>query len=278
MRFKLNTSHCVVLFGLLLAPVKSVYAADINWGVSISPPFYIGAGEYQNQGFCDVLVRRLQDKLPGIKHNIRQLPAKRVTYLMKKNDNLCFPCLIKKTHYNAGFQYTDTTHLYPPHGILTHRRAAEQMIQRYGNPVAFAKLAKDPDFRFAQSIQRRYGKLQPIIEQHLVDHNHYTTVAGEGAHVNLMTLLLSQRIDYTLDYEAIKRFYERTHALADDEQLVFLPIAENQGGSIEGAVGCTNNAWGKKATAKMNTVISELAVDDRFQRSLDFWLGASRPQ
>ncbi|WP_404402763.1 hypothetical protein LG288_05315 [Idiomarina seosinensis] len=278
MRLTFALCHYSVLLGLLVAPVKIADAADITWGVNPSPPFHINTGSYQNQGFCDVLVSRLRDKLPNIKQNIRYLPAKRITYLMKKKDNLCFPCMIKKSAYNPGFLFTDTTHLYPAHGILTHREAAERIVRRYGNPVTFAKLAQDPEFRFAQSIDRRYGKLQALINRHLVDQNHYITVAGENAHVNLMNLLLKNRVDYTIDYEAIKRFYEKTHPLANNEQLVFLPIQERVGDSVEGAVGCTSNAWGQQATAQINKVISELTTDDSFQAALDFWLGQQRPR
>ena len=63
----------------------------------------------------------------------------------------------------------------------------------------------------------------------------------DDAQVNLMTMLLSQRVDYTIDYEMIKRYYDTTYQRSSQEQLVFLPIKEYEGQSIEGAIGCSND-------------------------------------
>ena len=130
---------------------------EIIWGINVAPPFHIANGDYQGEGICDVLVDVMQDQLPQLSHHIRRLPARRITLLMKREKNLCFPCLIRRSSYNAEFNYTETTHKYPPHGILAHTKAAKHIIDRYGNPVSFEALAQDTDFRFAQPIERRYG-------------------------------------------------------------------------------------------------------------------------
>lgn len=251
---------------------------EIIWGINVAPPFHIASGDYEGEGICDVLVDVMQDELPQLSHHIRRLPARRITLLMKREKNLCFPCLIKRSSYNAEFNYTDTTHKYPPHGILAHAKAAKQIIDRYGNPVSFEALAQDTDFRFAQPIERRYGQLQPVLDEHLIGQSHYRIVTGDDAQVNLMTMLLSQRVDYTIDYEMIKRYYDTTHQRSSQEQLVFLPIKEYEGQSIEGAIGCSNNDWGQQAVASLNSAINKLQSSERFQQALDVWLGKNRPK
>lgn len=251
---------------------------EIIWGINVAPPFHIANGDYQGEGICDVLVDVMQDQLPQLSHHIRRLPARRITLLMKREKNLCFPCLIRRSSYNAEFNYTETTHKYPPHGILAHTKAAKHIIDRYGNPVSFEALAQDTDFRFAQPIERRYGHLQPLLDKHLIGQSHYRIVTGDDAQVNLMTMLLSQRVDYTIDYEMIKRYYDTTHQRSSQEQLVFLPIKESQGQSIEGAIGCSNNDWGRQAAASLNAAISDLQNNEAFQQALDVWLGKNRPK
>ena len=257
------------------ATKKSV---DIIWGINVSPPFHVTQGEYQNMGICDVLVDVIKQQLPHLSHQIRHLPARRITLLMKRERNLCFPCLIKRSSYNSEFNYTETTHRYPAHGIVAHASAAQQIADRYGNPVSFEALVKDTNFRFAQPIERRYGSLQSLLEEHLVGRPHYRIVTGDNAHVNLMTMLLNNRVDYTLDYEMVKRFYEKTHAIAASNDLVFLPIAEYNNKVIDGAIGCSNSDWGKAAAKQLNAVVPGLQANDRFQQALDLWLGENRPK
>ncbi len=106
----------------------------------------------------------------------------------------------------------------------------------------------------------------------------YRIVTGDDAQINLMTMLLSQRVDYTIDYEMIKRYYDTTHQPSSREQLVFLLIKEYEGQSIEGAIGCSNNDWGQQAAASLNSAINKLQSSERFQQALDVWLGKNRPK
>lgn len=252
--------------------------ADIIWAINTSPPFHISQGNYQGEGICDVLVDVMQTELPHLSQQIRKLPARRITLLMKRERNLCFPCLIKNSSYNAEFNYTETTHQYPPHGIIAHASAAQRISDQFGTPVSFEALVQDSRFRFAQPIERRYGSLQPLVEKHLVGQSHYRIVTGDNAHVNLMTMMLNHRVDYTLDYEMIKRFYDADQINETGEELVFLPIAEYQGKIIDGAIGCSNNDWGKRAAAELNSAIGRLQSNARFQQALDRWLGENRPK
>lgn len=266
-----------VLFVALLSSITSAAGdEDIIWGVNSSPPFHIYYGQYKEQGFCDALVSSFQRQLPELSHRIRKLPSRRITMIMKKNKNLCFPCLIKRTSYNSDFNYTETTHLYEPHGIITRANTAAKITKKYGQPVKFSALVKDSDLRFAQPAERRYGQLQTLLETHLIDSENFSFISGENAHVNLLTMIVNDRIDYTIDYRAIMTYYNKTEA--QDSGLVFLPIEEYSGLAIEGAVGCSNNKWGRNAVNQLNRVIEQLKADPDFQRSLDKWMGSDRPK
>lgn len=272
----LKKQFVTLLFALLFS--QTIYASneDIIWGVNSSPPFHINYGEYKEQGFCDVLVSGFKRQLPELSHRIRKLPSRRITMIMRENKNLCFPCLIKRTSYNSDFNYTETTHLYEPHGIIARANVAAKIIKKYGQPVKFSDLVKDSDLRFAQPAERRYGKLQELLETHLINSENFSFISGENAHVNLLTMIVNDRIDYTIDYRAIMTYYNETEA--KDSGLVFLPIEEYKGVVIEGAVGCSNNEWGRNAVNQLNKVIHQLQADPDFQRSLDKWLGTTRPE
>lgn len=270
-----------LLFSLVFSHACLADNEDIIWGVNSSPPFHILSGSYQGDGFCDALIETFQDRLPQLSHKVRQLPSRRITHLMRSNKNLCFPCLIKKTSYNSTFNFTQTTHLYRPHGIITRASLAGDIRSKYGDPVRLAELVEHSNLRFAQPTERRYGQLQPLLEKHLIGSDNFKNISGVNSHVNLLTMLMNNRIDYTIDYQLIMNYYNTTQQerLAQStEKLVFLPIAEYEGQVIEGAVGCSNNAWGRRAVRELNGVIDLLRRDPDFQRRLDKWLGADRPQ
>lgn len=272
----LKKQWVALLLSLLLSQYSLANEEDIIWGLSSSPPFHIFSGEYKEQGFCDALVDSFQRQLPELSHRIRKLPSRRITMIMKTNKNLCFPCLIKKTSYNSEFNYTDTTHLYPPHGIITRADTAGKIIEKYGHPVRFSELVKDSALRFAQPTERRYGRLQPLLEEYLIGSENFSFISGENAHVNLLTMIVNERIDYTIDYSMIMAYYNETKN--KNSGLVFLPIEEYNGVVIEGAVGCSNNEWGHNAVNQLNKVIHQLHAAPDFQRSLDKWLGSDRPK
>lgn len=252
---------------------------DIVWGVNVSPPFHIWQGEYENAGFCDTLVNTFERELPTLSQTKRKLPSRRITKLMRSNQHLCFPCLIKGSNYNKDFIFSEVTHAYPPHGVITSASNAQKLIKTFGEPLSFAQLAQS-NYRFAQPIERRYGDLQPIVEDYLIPSDHFQEVSGEGAHMNLMAMIATNRIDYTLDYKMLMTYFQRTEGQSDPdfEPLVFIPIKENQNTVILGAVGCSNNRWGQHAINNMNRVINQVKSDSDFLQSLDLWLGTDRPR
>ncbi|WP_417442497.1 hypothetical protein [Idiomarina abyssalis] len=266
-----------LLFTLLFCQSsRAADEEDIIWGVNSSPPFHVFYGEYKDLGFCDALVTAFQRQLPELSHRIRKLPSRRITMLMKKNKNLCFPCLINKASYNAEFNYTETTHLYQPHGIITRASTASEIVKKYGHPVVFSELVQDPDLRFAQPTERRYGRLQGVLEEFLIDSDNFSFISGDNANVNLLTMIANERIDYTIDYSSIMAYYNETQEKPSG--LVFLPIEEYKNEFIEGAVGCSNNEWGRKAVNQLNRVIPQIKTDPDFQRALDKWMGSNRPR
>lgn len=263
------------LSGALLS-ASAVANNDITWGVNSAPPFHIYDGEYKDAGVCDALVSAFQQELPQHVHNIRKLPSRRITMIMKRNKNLCFPCVIKNSAYNTTFLYSDTTHKYAPHGVITDRDTGQYITAKYGYPIQFEQLAKDTDLRFGQPDERRYGKLQPFIDDYLLNASNFSFISGQQSHVNVLAMILNDRIDYTVDYEMVKTYYQRTHD--DGDKLSFIPIAEYADEVIEGAVGCTRNEWGKRTIETLNSAISSVQSNSEFQRALERWLGPNRPR
>lgn len=279
-------AHSILCIACAVFTCFSVTAKqpDIHFGIAVAPPFHIPPALQQAhqlpEGLCDALITAVKTELPALSVQVSRLPQIRIRQLMKRQQNLCFPCLIKRSSYNPDYYFSDTTHLYAPHGIITRKALAEQLIKKYGSPISFAALAAESQLGFAQPSGRKYGDIQPIIEQHLMGTPHYRAVFGQNASFNLLSMIATERVDYTIDYQMIMNFYRRLGGAKtpNASPLAFIPIKEYANQPIVGAIGCARNAWGEQAIEKMNAVLPEIKSDKNFIHSLDFWLGERRPK
>lgn len=253
-------------------------SAEIVWGINEAPPFHITTGDYQGEGVCDAIVNGFQRLMPEVDQEVYELPALRVTRLMKRKENVCFACIIKGTDYNSDFLFSDITNYYKPHGIVTHKDAAKTITELYGNPVSLEQLVQDPRLRFAQPISRRYAKLQPLVDEFLMDGHNFRLVTGHNAQQNIFTMLQNERLDYTIDYHMVMNYFVKTHAEEEANNLVFLPIQENQGEVIASAPACPDTPWGRQAIKLINQGVPNILKDRQLNQQLDLWMGTDRPK
>lgn len=266
------TATLLALLFLSLADVsvqngQAAPAGQINWAVNTAPPFHIMQGDYKQQGLCDVLINTVHRYLPGLIKQRQVLPQPRIGLALERSENLCFPCMIHKAQGEQGAVYSQPTHVYPPHHIISHKKAAEQIKKKYPQPVSLADLLADEDFNFGYPAGRRYGVLQPFIEGMDNRPGNRLVRSGDNGPTAILQMISSQRLDYTVDYSFIKRYYE----LSSGEQLALLAIAENHQQPVYGAIGCSNNAWGQSVIKQINQVMPQIRRDKGLQQSLQFW-------
>ena len=255
---------------------------DIRFGINAAPPFHIPAKLRQQHqlppGFCDQLVTAVQKQLPDANIEIARLPHIRIRYLMKREENLCFPCLIKRSAYNPDYHFSDTVNLYPPHGIITRQSIADKLTERFGSPLSFEVIARETELGFAQPSGRKYGDIQPVLEKFLINTSRHRAVFGQNASFNLLTMIATGRVDYTVDYEMMLHYYQQLNGKLSTAELVYLPIKEYQQKSVTGAIGCARNDWGKDAIKSINEILPAVKRDHELTKSLDYWLGTDRPE
>ena len=230
-------------------------------------------------GFCDELVNSVEAALPDHTIEVARLPQIRIRRLMKREQNLCFPCLIKRSSYNPDYYFTETVNLYPPHGIITRKTVAQKLYHQFGQDISLTDVASQTALRFAQPSGRKYGDIQPIVEAYLRDTERHKNVYGTNASYNLLSMIASHRVDFTVDYPMMINFYQQLGPVpGSDSELVFIPITEYQQKPIIGAIGCARNNWGKQAIDAINSVLPAVKSSKTFNQSLDFWLGKNRPK
>lgn len=246
----------------------------IVWSANVAPPFHIIDGELAHQGVCDVLVDSFKRALPNTQHQVEYLPQARIGVLWENEQNLCFPCMIHRPANDQQLiMYSEPTHDYPSHGIITRPDLATSLAKKYGNPVDLERMLAERKYRFVQPIGRMYGQLQSLLEQYLLDTPLHVDLNSDNANTAMLSMILRERIDFTIDYPMIKAYYEQT----EGGNLAFLPIAQLAGERIKGAVACTRNDWGATAIQQINSAIPQLQQDPAFQQTLKQWLEPIQP-
>ena len=284
MRRLLKALTCsAFLFSLqaVFPPIASAHALEnqtqtkdsIIWGVNSAPPFHILDGYFANQGVCDQMIAAFERALPNVEQQIEYYPQARIAAQIRQGGNLCFPCMIRNISPAEIVTYSDRVFSYPPHGIITRPELAKEFTERFGNPVDLVEMLKQRSYRFAQPMGRRYGNLQPYIERFLLNSEQYSEVSGKDANANMLAMVNAKRVDFVIDYPILLNYHNQVLPI----DLVFVPILQNQGIAVEGAVGCPATPWGKRAIELINEAIPAVQQDPQFQAAKDRWLLPQNP-
>ncbi|MDF2176682.1 TIGR02285 family protein [Aliiglaciecola sp. CAU 1673] len=242
--------------------------ASIQWAIPDAPPFHIVSGELAGQGFCDHLTSAISDAMPTIEHHFTVMPHPRIAMLREQKAPLCFPCMIKREDTDSTL-YSNATHFYPPHRLLTRPEIAKRLEAQFGNPVSLQSLLANHNYRLGLTMGRKYSQpLQSIIDDNpRASFTHQDISASLGAS-GVLELIEKGRLDYTIDYAVVGRHYQKTRGL----EVSALPIAENQHDFVIGAIGCSNSEWGRHAIESINQAIPQLRQSQRFLQGIEQWL------
>lgn len=246
----------------------------IFWGKGQEAPFFIFSGPDQNTGFCDVLTERLQVYLPEVRHQFLTEPLEKIRQRMDAKENVCYPCALYPSQNSpqSGRLFSQPTHYYRPHGIIIRAEMESELTQKYGNPVDLAQVLAS-ELRFGFASQRRYGTLQPLLDQHRAHSpRHVNFEAGSDASMLHLEMLSQGQLDVTLDYISSLHYFKR-HS---KKQLVFIPIKGYQDW-VPGAVACPDSNFGQLAILRINAVIDKVRQDQALQQNLQFWFGEGLP-
>ncbi|MGX5914715.1 ABC transporter substrate-binding protein [Aliidiomarina sp. Khilg15.8] len=267
--------YVVRLAMLLLAAALSISQAiarpgaeHITWVLNTAPPFHIVGGNYQGEGFCDALMDAVDEAMPQYNSSQLVMPQTRIGLQFERNQNQCFPCMIHRTNSDgATHVFTEPTHLYRPHGIITTAQNATRMKILFGDPVRLSSLLQRNDFTLGHPAGRAFGALQPILDAHEGDDSYRLLRTGEYATTAILQMIKSGRIDYTIDYASLHEYNNRT----SNGDLVFVEIAETQNQYVYGAIGCTNNSWGQQVVRDINAAMADIHQNASFIQSLRLW-------
>ena len=258
----------LALVALLLSShsIASTAKPLLNWATSTAPPFHIVGGAFDQHGLCDQLLTSIKKQLPDFSHQTFVMPQARIHQALNNKEPLCFPCMIHRVQPTKTAVFSTPTHWYRPQGVITRKALANHFIQQFGSPLVLARLLEARIFKMGLAAGRKYGELEPLLEPY-----RKTVLArsGDESSVALLKMIQSGRIDFTLDYDIILTYLNKT-APEQAKGLVYVPMAELPL-PIAGAVGCSNSDWGRQQVELINTVLPKVKADPSFKKSLELW-------
>ncbi|NVK55910.1 MAG: hypothetical protein HWE26_09855 [Alteromonadaceae bacterium] len=242
--------------------------ADIRWIKNPSPPFHILEGQFASYGLCDVLVDKLNQKLVPLSTTVDIYPQSRIDRLIENAENLCFPCMIKRQDSDR-FVYSRKTTVYPPLGVILSKALLTELYPHQPQALSLNALLNNKSLVFGLAGARRFPDiLQTIIDEHVGASNVHA-LPGVFAPLRLLLQIDLGRIHYTLDYPGVLRYFSMKE---NNQSLRYLPTTEFGDQSVYGAIGCTNNDWGKRAVRAIDSVLDDIMNDPEYRENQEFWL------
>ncbi|MDG6096561.1 hypothetical protein EXU34_03780 [Alteromonas sp. ZYF713] len=242
--------------------------ADIRWIKNPSPPFHILDGHHAGYGICDVLVDKINARLSPLDTTIDVYPQSRINRLIEGTENLCFPCMIKRQD-TERFVYSKKTTVYPPLGIILRKELLADLYPTSPETLSLTELLNNDSLIFGFAGARRFpDELQSAIDAHK-DGDNVIALPGVLGPLRLLKQIDFERIHYTLDYPGVLRYF----AIKENNQsLTYMLTTEYGEQPVYGAIGCTNNAWGKRAVKAIDSVLDEVIADPEYRENQTFWL------
>ena len=264
MRFKMVICNIliVLILSFLMLPSPLMAQKDtITWRVTPWPPIYILEGPYKGQGVGDELIKFYSEQMPEYQHKTVIMNIKRFYHEAKKGSKVCniagFPI--------DGVQASLPNCIVVPHQVVIRKDKAHLLASK--QIVSLDKLLSDKHLSAGVTFGR-YGKvLNQIIDKHKGEEGIFSTTNYE----NILKMLFAGRIDYTIEYPPVIRYYER---LEKKEDIVLnVPIKENselQPYLIAYVIG-PKNEWGNRIMAKVNRIILDQRNTERYRELLLRW-------
>lgn len=266
MEFRLKSWLSAICLSSTLLSIS--HATELQWAVNHAPPFHIVDGPLRGQGICDVLIERLHLLLPGVETKMKLMPQLRVTRELQQQQQLCFACMLQPKQPLNGVIYSDSTHSYRPHQLMTRPELATKLHQQFGPQFSFTDLLKVPKLRFGYPAGRKYGILQPMIDAHQQRHPQQVLQrTGDNETVAMLNMVAQNRLDYTVEYPFVYQYYRELGG----QELALLPLAENQAEQPAGVIGCGNAPENQQLMPRINQVIPQLRRDPVFLQALRRW-------
>jgi len=247
-----NKSAASMFIGLFLALIPSLLLANdkqIHWAIGHYPPRFIVEAPGKFGGQAGLQHEILEIALPEYQHNYHELTYAEFIRRLSQQENICTSMILKTPEREKLAHFSIPWHIDLPIAAAITRDA----WQRIGKPakIRMRELLQHEQLKGGIEEQRSYGTLDKLINNASINQNmkRYELVSSQ-----ILPLLQTGGIDYTLEYPYLSHYYLRT--LGTENNIISVSL-EDGFPYVFGYIACTANSWGAERIAKLNKVIAQ---------------------
>jgi uncharacterized protein (TIGR02285 family) len=257
-----------VLLSLFLAISSAAQAGDhITWLHPEFPPSYIGSGDLVGQGYLDLQLTFLQDRLPGFTHGTVAAPLARIWHELPRGDGICF-LGASPTRERLKVSLFSRRGILTPIIQLAMRAEDGERIRPYldaAGEVDLDKLKTARELAGAYTDTATYGQK---IDDFIHDGDRIVDLAKLVEMRHPFTLLEKGRTDFIFVWpEQLTYFKRSTHS---DFPTVSFRVAGSSAAQPY-YVACSKGMVGQKVIERINAVLDEPGAWHEFVMPLRSW-------
>lgn len=263
---------CSLVFSLTTWELLAQSKDDdvIYWQTYHRPPGIIKSGEFEGQGFVQLILQQVIDRMPEYHHQMPLTTLARVLQDMQLGKNVCHPSLYK-TEERSKFAYFSIPNLInPTNRIIAHSKVAQQFKE---SSVDLSSLLVNPDYTFALVKGRSFGQEIDNIINTYVNSDRVFHIPNETL-ATIFHMIRLQRIDFTIVYPFELGYFLKTNENSTDEFVSY--TIDGIGEYIVGSIACAKTPWGEKVIAKVNQVLTEIRKTEAYQKAMTTWWESER--
>jgi uncharacterized protein (TIGR02285 family) len=252
---RIKYSPFIILFlsAMLFFSEEGWTKNSIVWLEAVAPPFFIHEGEFEGQGYENLITDILKKNLPEYEHSHKIANISRHYQQWKQGEQACGLAMFK-TPERMEFAYFSIPSVITLPAVLI---ITKENFNDFGGTktVSLTNLLKSNKFVVGRGKNRSYGiEFDDPLNIYGNEKNIYA-YEGPELTLNLFKMLLAGRID------ALPGLPEEAMYLAEtlgiNDKIMTLNIAENQvnhNASLS-YVACSKTEWGKKTIEDINKVL-----------------------
>jgi len=262
----------IFIFFIFLVISSTTIAKEITWVKFDFPPYYILYDADRGQGRDELIIELLNSYMPDYKFSWANFPSSRVVAEVgQPTNNYCILSLFRTAERlkSIVFSKTPSTLGFPPQ--IAVKLSTYKKITKLSEvpPYSLQELLQTEELKLGIAGGRSYSpQLDNVLSQTKFSEQLFIR-SGPDALVNLMKMMIKDRVDMTIGYPDEHMYLAKKLGAA--EQIVILPLKEANQYSL-GYVGCSKNAWGKQVINDINKALALVYRSQHFATILKSWL------
>lgn len=266
---RISMFKILFLLFVILSSCFSKELTTVHWNTVSFAPSLIPFGESKNQGYSDVVRKKIIEQMDLYQHSVEAGTVKLAITNLRRLEDGCFSGL-NMNDERKQFIYFSKPVIYSFPNELTIKKSNSHKFQKYltkNNEIDLRKLLNEDSMIFGYVDSRAYNSYVDKLIDEFKDNKRIFSRKGADLTKGLLHMLDRERIDYILEYPTMVKYNKSKFNIS--AEFIQYPI-KNASDLIQVYVGCSKSEYGKKLIETMDQIIFKNR--DTFSNAYKKWI------